>query len=643
MKKDEAQQGIKGGKLMRNHQGRMARAGVGLIGSVQTITSRTPALALVTALVTSCGGKSGQKSSDLNWEKSRGDSDQYAYLWPRDLEDTFILGAQVIETSGTVSSTLSFTLRPTKVKLLELEEELGVFVEGEGEAADPILRFNLKKDGQRLEVDFASAANDLEFVNLVDYLGGIYTASDRMGYWISDGAPEVVKVSQDNHTVMVDLKHHIKPVIIAMDPFGVPYIAKELSEEPGEVVLRLYLRRQGSIPTLVDDFNLSVATARENGVGYFGTSIASDDAAENIQRMPLDDLTVGGDKTFKFYLKDFPAEFEQVGKEAVLSWNEAFGKNLVEVEVAGADVDAADPRLNVIKWFDNTDDSLSWAGIAKMQVDPDTGIVFGGHVFIQGNRLVDMYKGISDYNEKLRSIDFQQVGSLGGVDFTLDEGENPVFPYMIDPNVDFKTYMQGYYREVVIHEVGHVLGLRHNFKASTKLDANELPSSVMDYSPRAERNKASLPGSYDKAAIQYGYFGTAPTDIVFCTDEDVEADALCNRGDMGDPVKYAIRGLVDGTALIAQSPFEAEKVSYISAIADAAEIAVKLFANRDQLTPAQAAEVTEKVPMAVRFALNALPSANLDEEGQKVARKNLQTVKDKITEVFKAQMDSMGL
>ena len=79
-------------------------------------------------------------------------------------------------------------------------------------------------------------------------------------------------------------------------------------------------------------------------------------------------------------------------------------------------------------------------------------------------------------------------------------------------------------KEVVMHEVGHSLGLRHNFKASTMLDADQLndtsitpvkgmTGSVMDYNPINIAPKGQKQGDYatttigpyDYWAIEYAY------------------------------------------------------------------------------------------------------------------------------------------
>lgn len=136
-------------------------------------------------------------------------------------------------------------------------------------------------------------------------------------------------------------------------------------------------------------------------------------------------------------------------------------------------------------------------------------------------------------------------------------------------------------KHIVMHEVGHTLGLRHNFKASawlpmdqirTKRDAGEpFVASVMDYTPLAfysddDLNKvrsfaSDTIGPYDLWAIEYGY-GTpkegeaepaylkkitahsADRANAYATDEDtmglISADPLANRYDLSsDPVAWA--------------------------------------------------------------------------------------------------------
>ncbi|QEL17355.1 zinc-dependent metalloprotease [Limnoglobus roseus] len=133
-------------------------------------------------------------------------------------------------------------------------------------------------------------------------------------------------------------------------------------------------------------------------------------------------------------------------------------------------------------------------------------------------------------------------------------------------------------KETTMHEVGHTLGLRHNFKASTMLPNEKLHDttitrkqglvgSVMDYNPaniappgvkQGDYFTTTL-GPYDYWAIEYAYRpisgGTegelselkkiaskvADPNLVYGTDEDVfgSADPFINRWDLGaDPMQF---------------------------------------------------------------------------------------------------------
>lgn len=148
-------------------------------------------------------------------------------------------------------------------------------------------------------------------------------------------------------------------------------------------------------------------------------------------------------------------------------------------------------------------------------------------------------------------------------------------------------------KEVAMHEVGHTLGLRHNFVASkyrsldeiAELDGNEATvSSVMDYvppyiAPPGEKQGAFFPqsiGVYDIWAIEYGYkpfnggtdgekgelakLASKSTEpgLAFLTDEDTTSmspDPDSNRFDFGkDPLEFAknqsevVKAAMDGLA-----------------------------------------------------------------------------------------------
>ncbi len=126
--------------------------------------------------------------------------------------------------------------------------------------------------------------------------------------------------------------------------------------------------------------------------------------------------------------------------------------------------------------------------------------------------------------------------------------------------------------DLVAHEVGHTLGLRHNFKASSaytmaEINSNELKGkkpftgSVMDYNPvninmetgevQGDWTMIDI-GPYDLWAIEYGYTfdekaldkilaRVSEPELAYATDEDTSGpDPLARRYDFSkDPLDYA--------------------------------------------------------------------------------------------------------
>jgi len=107
-----------------------------------------------------------------------------------------------------------------------------------------------------------------------------------------------------------------------------------------------------------------------------------------------------------------------------------------------------------------------------------------------------------------------------------------------------------YIQHVVTHELGHVLGLRHNFAGSLEPPT----SSAMDYVDEQLAAAYPAPRPYDVEAVRYLY-GLSPALPAhpFCTDEDVPSSALCQRNDRGaDPLfddKAPAYGLLVGLIL----------------------------------------------------------------------------------------------
>ncbi|MGI8566041.1 MAG: zinc-dependent metalloprotease [Pyrinomonadaceae bacterium] len=190
-------------------------------------------------------------------------------------------------------------------------------------------------------------------------------------------------------------------------------------------------------------------------------------------------------------------------------WSAAFEaagfRNAFQVKVLPANADPMDVRFNMITWVHRS--TRGWAYGSSI-VDPRTGEIIKGNVtldsqrarqdFLIGTGLIPPYSNAAAKNGMMgRSCGF---GMMPEVDYLLASA----------PADDSAAMSLARIRQLSAHEVGHTLGLAHNFAASTYGRA-----SVMDYpAPMVEIKNGRLDfsnayaigiGAYDKFAIKYAY------------------------------------------------------------------------------------------------------------------------------------------
>jgi hypothetical protein len=201
-------------------------------------------------------------------------------------------------------------------------------------------------------------------------------------------------------------------------------------------------------------------------------------------------------------------------------WNQAFEaagyRNAFRVEVMPADADAMDVRYNVIQWVHRSTRGWSYG---NSLADPRTGEIIQGRV---------------------------SLGSLRDrQDFLIAEGL--LAPYEKGKSETAKIMEQvvlARLRQLAAHEVGHTLGLQHNFAASITNRA-----SVMDYpAPLVKVGADGIPdisdayargiGEWDKVTIAYGY-----QDFPAGTDESAALDKI-----LSDAFKRGLMYLTDQDA-----------------------------------------------------------------------------------------------
>ncbi|MBW4420623.1 MAG: zinc-dependent metalloprotease [Myxacorys californica WJT36-NPBG1] len=326
-----------------------------------------------------------------------------------------------------------------------------------------------------------------------------------------------------------------------------------------------------------------------------------------------------------------PLEYRDAVRDGVLMWNRAYEKIGFKDAIAvkqmpdNADWDPADVRYNTIRWFNSTDAIFA---LGPSRVNPLTGEILDADILVAADftrSLKEDYRSIAEQNqmrtapfaaqllgkdnvcnygmaarylerqakpsEKKSSPHLRFGSSLGNYQdlcFGMDAAKQyavgnmalSLFQNVLPNGSEMKDYVQQFVRELIAHEIGHTLGLRHNFHASSMLAPEELNNpaitrqkglvaSVMDYNPvnlAPQGTKqgdyfTQLVGPYDEWAIAYGYTPTeakvpaaekrvldaiakkAPQpELSYATDEDVFSflDPKVNAFDMsGDLLTYS--------------------------------------------------------------------------------------------------------
>jgi hypothetical protein len=281
-----------------------------------------------------------------------------------------------------------------------------------------------------------------------------------------------------------------------------------------------------------------------------------------------------------------PDKYHQAIKDGILRWNKAFEdvgfKNAIQVQEVpkdDKDYNHADGRYNVIRMMVGPE--APFAAISLLRTDPISGQILNASITLDANVLssliqehartlpVSLEHGQSraeqvllrapsrdetddkflfetkqDEAQKRAAQKMRQFGwDTEMCTFASDMADETSMSYdamRMAPGgsaISQDEYIKAYLSEMVCHEVGHCLGLRHNFAGSTLLSTKELgdekvvaqmgtSASVMDYTPpnapAVLKGRGTVfmnqVGVYDKWAIDYGYAQTgakAPQEEVF--------------------------------------------------------------------------------------------------------------------------------
>lgn len=232
-----------------------------------------------------------------------------------------------------------------------------------------------------------------------------------------------------------------------------------------------------------------------------------------------------------------PVEFRDTIRLAALQWNKSFEKIgfknalVIREQPDDADWDADDIQYNVLRWTSSP--KAPFGGYGPSFVNPRTGQILGSDIMLEfvfvKNRLMarrlwnevglagmaaEQEGAMFDKNACLAASVTQQGYLFGTQMMRLRKADD----------VDFDVLLKESLTQLILHELGHTLGLNHNFRASHLHSPDDLQNraftektalsgSVMDYMPlnlgpnRAKQGQYYItsPGPYDDWAIAYGY------------------------------------------------------------------------------------------------------------------------------------------
>jgi hypothetical protein len=238
-------------------------------------------------------------------------------------------------------------------------------------------------------------------------------------------------------------------------------------------------------------------------------------------------------------------------RKGVENWNDVFGFTAFQARLAEPGEDFARDDVNAIV----VDNNYRGYAFANWRTNPNTGEIRGATVYLPADFFVgeDYFKEEPTDPENLTAQDKPEVPArsfrLAWEPLKTDSICKYAAPkYRKErralrvaeaggeaaaPELTSAQKFEAFLTHVVLHEVGHTLGLRHNFLGSL---AN---NSVMDYLDDEDSVARATPGAYDVEAIKYLYqTATRAPQAPFCTDGDYNFNPDCAPFDYGaDPLK----------------------------------------------------------------------------------------------------------
>jgi hypothetical protein len=256
-----------------------------------------------------------------------------------------------------------------------------------------------------------------------------------------------------------------------------------------------------------------------------------------------------------------PLLYLSVFKDGIEEWNNAFKNTNIDCNIKG--ITYKDNEWNNFKYGDARYSTISLSpssldatyAIGHINFDWRNGKIFRGNIMVS-SKWINYWANVYNYLNNIKKINYNKTSKVMCINDNL-----------LENTFEQTDFIKKGLKSVIIHEMGHILGLRHNFKASSLIEYNEifdkcrilkdgLIPSIMDYLSyiininniyKCVDNKCIFDnveimdtiGRYDKQTIQFGYGDFDTMEYYLGPDEFNGNDPLSNTGDISNiPTRY---------------------------------------------------------------------------------------------------------